>query len=167
MDASPDQVLSVYWNPRLELEWNATTISKVTLLEDLSSIQLLHHEIKKNTIVNMQNDVVFRRAYDKNSDGSIWVYAASDPAGPAVKPPLTRGTIVFGGLLVKPIGNYKSHVTLVWCFDYNKKLQVKYVDEEPKRTALRLCRVKKMIDDAAAVAQKTSDYERQKANIKS
>jgi len=114
----------------------------------------------------MQNDVVFRRAYDKNSDGSIWVYAASE-AGPAVKPPLTRGTVVFGGLLVKPIGNYKTHVTLVWCFDYNKKLQVKYVDEEPKRTALRLCRVKKMIDDAAVVAQRTSEYERQKANIKS
>jgi len=47
MDAPPDQVLSVYWNPRLELEWNATTVSKVTLLEDLSSIQVLHHELKK------------------------------------------------------------------------------------------------------------------------
>jgi len=164
MDASPQDILNVYWNPKLELEWNATTISRVTMLEDLTSIQVLHHEIKKNAIVNMQNDVVIRRAYDKNPNGSIWVYAVSPTEGvPAVKPPFTRGSIVFGGLLITPLGNNKSQVTLIWCFDYNKKLQVRYVDEEPKKTALRLCRIKKAIDDSSAGAARAADYARQKA----
>jgi len=164
MDASPQDILNVYWNPKLELEWNATTIQRVTLLEDLSSIQVLHQEIKKNAIVNMQNDVVIRRAFDRNPNGSIWVYAVSPTEGvPAVKPPLTRGSIVFGGLMITPAGNNKSHVTLIWCFDYNKKLQVRYNDEEPKKTALRLCRIKKAIDDSSAVAARAADYARQKA----
>jgi len=161
INATPDQVLSVYWNGRAELEWNATTVSKVTLLEDLHSVQVFHQELKKNAIVNMQNDIVFRRAYDKNSNGSIWAYAVSEN-GPAPKPGLTRGIVVFGGLLAQPEGK-KTRITLIWCFDYNKKLQVKYGDEEPKRTALRVSKIKKMIEDAAIVAQKTADYEKQKS----
>jgi len=84
--------------------------------------------------------------------------------GPEAKPPMSRGTVVFGGILIKPIGNNKSHVTLIWCFDYNKVLKVRYNDEESKRTALRLCRIKKMIDDAATLVQRTADYARQKAS---
>jgi len=110
----------------------------------------------------MQNDLVFRRAYDKNPDRSIWVYAASDDKA-AVRPPFTRGSVVFGGVLISPIGNNKSRVTLIWCFDYNKKLQVRYTDEEPKKTALRLCRIKKLIDEAAVGAQKAAEYAKQKA----
>jgi len=162
IDASPDIVLSVYWNGRAEVEWNTTTVQKVTLLEDLSSVQLFHHELKKNAMVNMQNDIVFRRAYDRNPDGSIWAYAVSEASGPPVKPGITRGTVVFGGMLAKKEGN-KTRVTLIWCFDYNKKLQVKYNDEEPKRTALRLCKIKKMIEDAAAVAVRAAEYEKQKS----
>jgi len=165
MDAPPDIVLSVYWNPRAELEWNSTTLQKVTLLEDLSSIQVLHHELKKNAICNFQNDITFRRAYDKNPDGSIWVYAVSVSGSgiPAANPAFARGTVVFGGVLIKAIANNKTQVTLIWCFDYNKQLKVRYVDEEPKRTALRLCRIKKMIDEAAAVAKRTAEYNKQKA----
>jgi len=92
------------------------------------------------------------------------VYAASESVGPEAKPPLSRGTVVFGGFLIKPIGNNKSHVTLIWCSDHNKVLKTRYNDEESKRTALRLCRIKKMIDDAATLVQRTADYARQKAS---
>jgi len=95
------------------------------------------------------------------------VYAVSEPVGPEAKAGITRGTIVFGGLLIKPIGNNKSHVTLISCFDYNKILKTRYNDEEPKKTALRLCRIKKMIDDAATVAQRSAEYARQKASTSS
>lgn len=133
-------------------------------------------------MVNMQNDVVFRRAYDKNPDGSIWAYAVSEAGGPPAKPGFTRGTVVFGGMLAVPEGKkygkpgcrrgkenfsdwflFRTRVTIIWCFDYNKKLQVRYNDEEPKRTALRLCKIKKMIEDAAVVAARAAEYERQKA----
>lgn len=166
IDAAPDKIFAVYWNGRLEMEWNSTTVQKMTLLEDLGSVQLVHQELKKNALVNIQNDVVIRRAYDKLPNGGIWVFAVSED-GPAVKPPFTRGQVPFGGFLIEPAGNNRCKVTLLWSFDYNKQLHVKYVDEEPKRTALRLCRIKKKIDEDEVVAQRSAAYAREKASAQS
>jgi len=160
IDASPDDILSVYWG-RDELEWNLQTVQKILILEDLQSVQIVHQELKKHTLANMQNDIVFRRAYDRERNGTIWIYAVSEP-GPAPKAGFTRGTVVFGGILLKSVGSNKTQATIVWCFDYNKKLQVKYLDEEPKRTPLRLCRIKKKVDANARVTARSAEYESEK-----
>jgi len=57
-------------------------------------------------------------------------------------------------------------VSLIWCFDVNKKLSVKLKDEEPKRVALRLCKIKKKIEDESLLAARTQAYQEQKDNNK-
>jgi len=78
-----------------------------------------------------------------------------------------RGYLVLGGFLIEAINRNSCKVSTIWAFDINKKfLSVKSPkDEEPKKTALRLCKLKKKIEDDARLAARTQEYEAQKNKV--
>jgi len=54
-------------------------------------------------------------------------------------------------------------VSWIWSYDINKKLSVRSKDEEPKKVALRLCKLKKKIEDDIRLVARSKEYEAQKS----
>jgi len=164
VDASPNIVLNAYWNPQSEMNsWNAQTVSKMQILEDLGSVQSIYQVHKPNARINLTNDVVYKRSYDKYGSNGYWISCVSESGRMGVNAPNSRANLIFGGLLIESQGNNKCKVTLIWAFDINKPLHVQFVDEEPKKVATRLFRLRKKIGDDFALAQATAQYENVKA----
>jgi len=144
--ASINQIFDCYWNPKGEMIWNTASVSDVKILEDKNSEQLVMIQLKKVPTINLQNDLVIRRTVIDQSQRQRWIYCVSEPNTQA-QAPWTRGLVLFGAVLIEAVDSQKCKVSWIWAFDINKKLSVKYKDEEPKKVALRLCKLKKKIEE--------------------
>jgi len=94
-----------------------------------------------------------------NKDGSIVFRKKTNPES---QPNWCRGIVPFGGVLIQAVDAQRCKVSWIWSFDINKKLSVKSKDEEPKKVALRLCKLKKKIEDDFRLAARAKEYEAQK-----
>jgi len=143
ISGSVKQIFDAYWDPKAEMQWNTATCVKIQILHDDFTNQLILQQHKKLVTVNFQNDLAYRRCFIEESDHSTWVYCVSENTTPESQPGWVRGILVLGGLLIEAIDADRCKVSLIWSFDINKKISVKSKDEEPKKTALRLCKLKK------------------------
>jgi len=97
--------------------------------------------------------------YLQNNDGFI---AYQKKTNPESQPGWVRGLVLFGAVLIEAVDATKCKVSWIWSFDINKKLAVKYKDEEPKKVALRLFKLKQKIEGDIKLAARTKEYEAQK-----
>jgi len=162
INGSLNQIFDCYWDPRGEMIWNTATIAKIEILKDNGSDQLVHYQLKKNPTINLQNDLVIRRS-NVESHKQKWIYCVSEKTNPEAQAGWTRGIVPFGGVLIQSIEPQRCKVSWIWAFDINKKLSVRSKDEEPKKVALRLCKLKKKIEDDIRLVSKTREYEAQKS----
>jgi len=161
ISATAKQIFEAYWDPRSEMQWNAGTCTKIQILHDDFTNQLVLQQQKKLVTVNLQNDIAYRRFWEE-SHKQMWVYCVSEKTKPESQEGWVRGLVVLGGFLIETIAADRCKVSLIWSFDINKKLSVHFKDEEPKKVALRLCKLKKKIEDEARLAMRTQAYEAQK-----
>jgi len=159
--ATVKQIFDCIWDPRGEMIWNTQTVQKIDIVHDDFSNQLVHQQLKKVPAINLQNDLLIRRAF-LESHKSTWIYYVSEKGKPDPAPTYTRGLLLFGGILIEAVDARRCRVSFVWSFDINKKLSVKYKDEECKKVALRLCKLKKKIEDDLRLAARAKEYEAQK-----
>jgi hypothetical protein len=162
INCSINQIFDCYWDPRGEMIWNTASISKIEILKDNGSDQLVHYQLKKNPTINLQNDIVIRRS-NVESHKQRWIYCVSEKTNPESQPGWVRGIVPFGGVLIQSIEPQRCKVSWIWAFDINKKLSVKSKDEEPKKVALRLCKLKKKIEDDLRLIARSKEYEAQKS----
>jgi hypothetical protein len=162
INATINQIYDCYWNPKGELTWNTASVTSVKILEDKGAEQQVHVQLKKNPSVNIQNDLVIRRTVIDLSPKQRWIYCVSEKTNPESQPGWVRGLVLFGGVLIEAISSQQCRVSWVWSFDINKKLSVKYKDEEPKKVALRLFKMKQKIEGDIRLAARTKEYENQK-----
>jgi len=155
------QIFNIYWDPKAEMQWNAATCAKIQILHDDFTNQLILQQQKKLATVNIQNDLCYRRFFNE-TENQIWIYCVSEKTTPEVQPGWVRGIVVLGGFLIEALDANSCMVSLIWSFDVNKKLSVKLKDEESKKTALRLCKIKKKLEDDARLADRTQEYQAQK-----
>jgi len=159
IQATISQIFECIWDPRGEMIWNTATVSKINVLEDSPSEQLVHYQLKKIAAINLQNDVVVRRSVIDLSPKQRWIYCVSEKTNPESQAGWVRGLVLFGGILIEAVNPKQCKVSWVWSFDVNKKLSVRVKDEEPKKVALRLCKLKKKIEDDIRLAARTKEYE--------
>jgi len=162
INGTMDQIFDCYWDPRGEMIWNTSSITKIQILEDNNTDQLVLYQLKKNPTVNIQNDIAIRRSY-VDSGRQRWIYSVSEKTKPESQPGFTRGVVPFGGVLIQTIDAQRCKVSWIWSFDINKKLSVRSKDEEPKKVALRLCKLKKKIEDDLRLVARSKEYEVQKS----
>jgi len=107
---------------------------------------------------------VYRRYYEE-SYNRIWIWCVSEKTNPESQPGWVRGIVILGGMLIEAVDANRCKATLIWSFDINKKLSVRCKDEEPKKVALRLCKIKKKIEDEARVQALAQEYEATKSKV--
>jgi len=140
-------IKDVYWN--CELEWDVNTVSHIKVVEDNGYNSLVLKEHKTTSAATLKNDVLVRRSYEEYFD-EIWCTGVSEKS-PNVpeRSGWRRAYLIFSGLKIQQIDEKQCEVSFVHCFDFGGWIHVKFVEDEQKRVALRLSRIKKKVEDDA------------------
>jgi hypothetical protein len=138
-------VHNVYWNK--ELDWDSSTVGMIKYYEDNVNNRLILKEHKTTSAATLRNDLVVRAVYEEYND-HVWYYATSEtyPTLPE-KGGWRRGHLVLQGCLVTELDNNRCEVSFINCFDFGGWIHVKFIDEEQKKVAGRLSRIKKRAED--------------------
>jgi len=138
-------VLEVYWNG--EYDWDNSTVAVIKLIENNGNNRLMLKEHKTTSAATLRNDLVVRSVYEEYSD-HIWCYATSEVCPTVVeKGGWRRGHVVFAGLLISAVDGQSCEASYVSCFDFGGWIHVKFIDEEQKKVAMRLSKIKKKAED--------------------
>jgi len=150
IDGTMDAILDVYWN--WELEWDSSTVALIKILEDNGNNRLTLKEHKTTSAATLKNDVIVRSAYEQYSD-HIWSYAVSEKSTIPERGGWRRAHLILSGFRIQRIEENRCEVTFIHSFDFGGWIHVKFIEEEQKKVALRLSRIKKKVEDDARILQ--------------
>jgi hypothetical protein len=152
---SADKLFQTYWDPALELKWNVSTVSSMQVLENHGNRQLVYQQHKTLSAASAKRDLLFERTWEKDSQGTYWIVAASHPNDdlkPVAKD-YVRAKVVFSGVQIKPVqGKNAAEVTTIWCVDFCGWLHAKFIEQEFGNVALRISRLGKNVPTGPAPA---------------
>jgi len=140
IDVPMNVIHNVYWN--WESDWDSSTVAHIKVIEDGGNNRLLMKEHKTTSAATLKNDLVVRQIYEDYGD-HIWCYAVSEKCTTVPeKGGYRRGQLVLSGFLIQPEGGDRCEVSFINCFDFGGFIHVKFIDEEQKRVAILLSRIK-------------------------
>jgi len=145
IEGTMEAIKDVYWNE--ELDWDVTTVSNIKIIEDNWNSRLTLKEHKTTSAATVRNDLVVRSTFDVGQN-YIWCYSVSEKT-PNI-PERTgwrRGHLVLSALRIQKIDENWCEVSYIHCFDFGGWIHVKFVEDEQKRVAQRLARIKKKVED--------------------
>jgi hypothetical protein len=145
VNAPMSAILNVYWNN--EHDWDVSTVSLIKIMEDNGNNRIVLKEHKTASAATLRNDVVVRSIYEEYAD-HIWCYAVSEKYQTLPeKGGWRRGHLVLCGLLIQQVESNLCEVSFVNCFDFGGWIHVKFVEDEQKKVAGRLSRIKKKAEE--------------------